>query len=391
MSEPGETPEEPGETPEELVEIPEEPAELTAEWLSEVLNWPVRSVRQEVLGQGQGFLGDIVRLHLDTEAADCPATVIAKLPKKANRSMGEMLGVYEREVMFFRDYAVTIPVRIPTVYFSHYDPDAGSAKQKDILGALDKLPRFLTPAISALGKRIAAAKERRYLVIMEDLGEFQPGDQFAGASPEACARVLEQFAPAHRHFWQADGLDDKFWLLPYEIDARMRQGMLRATLDQFRAEASERLRPYVEWLAENSARLTTALAADAPVTLIHCDLRLDNICFDGDRCAFLDWQLTRSGPAAYDVGYFLGGALSEEVSAAEEDRILARYHTALGQHDYPFERFYHDYQRALMASLASVMPTPDIAIDAGRGQAMMARWRSRLEARLARVDVDTLL
>ena len=85
--------------------IPETPEELTSDWLSGALGLPISAVEQQVLGQGQGFLGDIVRLHLTSDDPDTPASVIAKLPKKANRATGEMLGVYEREIMFFQDMA----------------------------------------------------------------------------------------------------------------------------------------------------------------------------------------------------------------------------------------------------------------------------------------------
>jgi thiamine kinase-like enzyme len=379
------------------VEIPEEPAALTADWLREALGWPVSSVRQEILGQGQGFLGDIVRLHLELDdqaganGSELPATVIAKIPKKVNRHMGEMLGVYEREVMFFESFATRIPSRIPEIYFSHYDPDAGSAKQKEILAALDRLPRFLTPAIGFVGKKVAAAKNRRYLVIMEDLAQFQPGDQYEGASAEDCAAVLEQFAATHRAFWQAPGLDDHFWLLPLDIDARMREGMFRQVRDVFLEEAGDELAPYIHWLADHSAELNHTFVREAPATLIHCDLRLDNVCFNGADCAYLDWQLTRSGPAAYDVAYFLGSALDADATADEEEAILRRYHRALDAPDYPFETFLRDYHRGLMATLASVMPSDDFAIDEGRGQTMMSRWRARHAALLTRVDVDTLL
>jgi len=364
---------------------------LTADWLAGALGWPVRGASQEVLGQGQGFMGDIIRLTLEHGDPDAPATVIAKLPKKANRAMGEMLGVYEREVLFFQAFGSDFPVRIPEVYFSHYDPDAGSARQKEILAVLDGLPRFITPAIGLLGMKIAAAKKRRYLVIMEDLAQFQPGDQFEGADTEACARVLEQFAPAHRRFWGGEDVANQFWLLPWDIDARMRESMYRKTLPQFRAEASDALRPYVEWLGEHSAILTKTLTADAPTTLVHNDLRLDNVCFNGTDCAFLDWQLLRAGPAAYDVAYFLGSALSAEASPDEEMGILERYYAALNPPDYPFEKFLRDYRRSLVLSLAAVVPHADIAIDAGRGQTMMARWRQRLEARLQQEDPDLLL
>jgi len=373
------------------LEIPELPEQLTPAWLEAALGWRIRSVDRQVLGEGQGFLGDIIRLTLGHDDPAAPRTVIVKLPKKANRAMGEMLGVYEREVLFFQSFGAGFPVRIPQVYFSHYDPDAGSAKQQQILGALDRLPRFLVPAVGLLGKRVAAAKRRRYLVVMEDLAAFHPGDQFEGADAESCARVLEQFAPAHTHYWGHAGLTEQFWLLPMDIDARMREHMYRRSLHRFRDEASDFLKPYVDWLGNNYARLTQTLTAQAPTTLVHNDLRLDNVCFNGTDCAFLDWQLLRAGPAAYDVAYFLGGALSEHASAEEEDGILERYHAALGRPEYDFDRFLRDYRRGLVLSLAAVVPHADVAIDAGRGQAMMARWRRRLESRLERVALDTLL
>ena len=170
----------------------------------------------------------------------------------------------------------------------------------------------------------------------------------------------------------------------------MRQGMYRRVLPQFLDEVDDSLAPYVRWLGENYAKLTRQFAAEAPATLIHCDLRLDNVCFDGERCAYLDWQLTRSGPAAYDVAYFLSSALAASADSETEDGILRRYHQTLDAPDYPFDTFYRDYQRGLVLTLSSLMPSPDIAIDAGRGQEMMARWRERLAARLARVDVNTL-
>ncbi|TNF90088.1 MAG: hypothetical protein EP301_01735, partial [Gammaproteobacteria bacterium] len=67
--------------------IPELPEELTEEWMSGALGKPIKQLDQEILGQGQGFLGDIIRLHLKSDAAEVPATLIAKLPKKANRTM----------------------------------------------------------------------------------------------------------------------------------------------------------------------------------------------------------------------------------------------------------------------------------------------------------------
>ena len=375
----------------EPTHVPEHPDEITAEWLSGALGVPIRSVRRQILGEGQGFLGDIVRLHLETDAEGVPASVVAKIPKLANRAVGELLGVYERESRFFNDFASNVPVRIPELYFSHCDPDEDSAHQKEILAKVDGLPGFTHGLATVIGKFVAGRKNRRYVLIMEDLGEFEPGDQHAGASLEQCARVLEEFASTHRSFWRCDSLDESFWLVPLGLDARIRAGVYRKSVKALREVAPPGLEPYIEKLRELGGELVRRLAEEAPKTLIHCDLRLDNVCFDGNEVAFLDWQLVRSGPAAYDVAYFLGGALAPETSAEDEERLLRRYHDELCVTDYPFEQFHRDYQRALLASLAAVAPTPDVEIDEGRGQEMMQRWRERLGARLAHVDVDRLL
>ena len=371
--------------------LPEVPEQLTAEWLSAALGWPIRAVEREVLGRGQGFLGDVVRLHLRSDSDDAPASVIAKIPKKANRATGEMLGVYEREILFFRDLAPRVPARTPRIYFSHFDRDAGSEKQKPILAFLDHMPGFLLPLIAAMGAKVAAGKSRKYLLIMEDLRELEPGDQLAGASVEQCARVLAHIADTHRSFWNDTRLADAFWLLPMDVDARMRHRMFNATLPAFRAAATPELRPCLDWLEQHAATLMSAFAREAPPTLVHGDLRLDNVCLDAERCAYLDWQMTRVGPAAYDVAYFLGGAMAAETSADTERELVRAYHRALDVADYPFERFWRDYQRALVLSVTALSPTEDVRIDPGRGQEMMRRWLERLGARLRHVEIDALL
>jgi Ser/Thr protein kinase RdoA (MazF antagonist) len=373
------------------LELPETPEELTPEWLSQALGWPIRRVEQQILGQGQGFLGDIVRLRLTSDAAEAPDSVVAKLPKKANRGVGEMLGVYEREIMFFEELAALVPARTPQIYFSHFDRDAGSEKQKQILKALDRFPRFLIPLVGAIGARVAAGKNRKYLMIMEDLGHMEMGDQLAGASVERCHQVLAHIAGTHRAFWDSPKLDDKFWLLPMDIDSRMRHWMFKKSLPAFRKIAAPEMQVYLDWLGENSASLMTSFARDAPHTLVHCDLRLDNVCFDSNRCAYLDWQLTRVGPGAYDIAYFLGGALPPETSASEERDLLHEYHRKLDIPDYPFESLWRDYQRALMLTVPFLSPSEDVKIDQGRGQEMMSRWLERLNSRLQNVEISTLL
>ncbi len=371
--------------------LPETPQELTAAWLSTVLGREVTAVSQTPLGDGQGFMGDILKLDIESNDTALPRSLVAKLPKKANRVMGELLGVYEREIMFFREFGEKVPIHIPQLYFSDFDRDKGSENQEEILRSLDKLPKFLNKVISVLGTAIAAAKKRRYMLLIEYFGDMQPGDQLVGLQAEQCRQVLSAIAPLHRQYWQSAELKDHFWLLALDVDARIRHGMFLQHADQYGQTMGEDVASQLSWMREHGEDLMHRLVQEAPVTLLHCDLRLDNVVFDGENCAFIDFQLVRRGPAAYDVAYFLSSALQEDASAAEEEALLEHYHTALDMPEYSFEAFKRDYQRAVLIVLAGLASTGDVDFSNERGANMMAAWLRRLKQRAANIDPNSLV
>ncbi len=371
--------------------MPELPEELTAEWLTEALGVDVVAVDQTVLGEGQGFMGDILRLSLHSPAAAAPASVIAKLPKRANRGMGEMIGVYEREIMFFRTLAEEMPVRIPGLVYADFDRDRGSESQEKILRFLDRMPRFLVGVIAAAGARIAAGKKRRYVLLLEDLAPMQPADQLAGLDVAGCKRVLEAIAPMHRHFWRSERLRGHFWLLPFDVDARLRHGRFRQNRERFAASLDADLGPILAWLDPNGEALVRRFVAEAPETLAHCDLRLDNVMFGDEGCAFIDWQLLRRAPAALDVAYFLSGALHEDAGADAEYEVIEHYHRALDIEDYGFAAFERDYRRAMLMHLAMLASADEVDFGNDRGGTMMKAWMRRLTARVRDIDPAALM
>lgn len=371
--------------------IPDTPEALTAEWLSGALGVAITGVGQRALGEGQGFMGDVLRLTLHSDDPAAPASVVAKIPKLANRPMGELLGVYEREIMFFRSLAADAPVRLPRLIYADFDRDKGSENQEKILRLFDRMPRFLSGPIGAMGAKVAAAKQRRYVLLIEDLGHMRPGDQLAGLDEAGCTRVLTEVAPLHRHFWQSERLRGHFWLLPLDIDARLRHGRFRQSRERFLRVLGPEFADTLAWLDAHGETLMRRFVAEAPVTLAHCDLRLDNVVFDGDGCAFIDWQLVRRGPAAFDVAYFVSSALHEDADGAAEERILRRYHDALDIASYPFDAFLRDYRRAMLLHLANLASADEVDLGNDRGGAMMAAWMRRLAARARHIEARTLL
>lgn len=255
-----------------------------------------------------------------------------------------------------------------------------------ILRFLDRMPRFLVGAIAAAGARIAAGKQRRYVLLIEDLAPMQPADQLAGLDGEGCKRVLESIAPMHRHFWGGERLRGHFWLLPQDVDARLRHGRFRQNRERFAATLDAGLGSTLEWLDPNGEALVRRFVAEAPETLAHCDLRLDNVMFGDEGCAFIDWQLLRRAPAALDVAYFMSGALHEACGADVERDVLGHYHRALGIGDYDFATFERDYRRAMLMHLAMLASADEVDLGNDRGGAMMQAWMRRLTARVRDID-----
>ncbi len=385
--------------------IPERLDDLTPAWLTDALResgelmpgTAVTSAEREILGEGAGFLGDIARLSLSYAGGEGPATVIAKLPKLSNRAMGELLGAYERESCFYDELAGDLPLATPRMYYGDFDRDVASERQEFALKLADRTPRFLSGRMTQLGLWVSGRKKRRYILLLEDIGDAELGDQLTGIPPERCATVLASIARMHARFWNSPALENRFWLIPLSIDARIRNGLFKDSQAVFRERFAHLIDDgfarALDWAREHGEAAARQLDRGAPVTMAHCDLRLDNVAFrDGEPIVF-DWQLVRRGPAAYDVAYFLSGACPD--LASEDEAALLRGYLAelegLGVRDYSFEALERDYHLGLLTAMQTLTATDMMDMGEGRGVRLMEAWYERLGARVRDIDLDELL
>ena len=393
--------------------IPTRLEELTPAWVTNALrargllgDGLVRSAPQQVLGEGEGFLGAIARLQLDYEgdASNAPTSLVAKLPTPVaeNRTMGEVLGAYWREIHFYEEMSGDFPVRVPAVYWSDLTPDPMRERQDDIVAKLDKLPTWLVSTIMFGAGLIVKRNAHRYALLIEDLAPASAGDQLAGADADTCGRVLDVAATLHAHFWQKPILKEHFWLARQDVGPRFRHRMYWNARKNFRKRYPDLIQgertKIVDWLDRNSMQLSHSLHPEAPQTLIHCDLRFDNIFFTPEGKVILgDWQLVGVGAAAYDIAYLISSALHADAPAEEEERLLRGYHAALearGVSDYPFERFQRDYWRGLFAVLQILATTNSVDLSAGsenRGDELMHAWTDRALTLLSRAPLERVL
>ena len=387
--------------------IPERLEDLTPEWLTGALrggghlspSGTVVSVEQEILGEGEGFMGTIARLRLSYEGGEGPASVVAKMPRLENRAFGELVGVYERESCFYEEFSGLVPVSLPLLYFSDFDRTAVSDRQKRTTSLANRIPGRLMPRVIRVALWSAGRRKRRYLLLLEDLGDAAPGDQLAGVDAAACAVVLKSIAKLHAAYWQSPSLEDRYWLVPLAGDSRVRHSMFLEMRGVFRERHPElfddEFERVVGWVSENGVETIERIQEEAPETLVHGDLRLDNLAFrDGDP-VFFDWQAIRRGPAAFDVAWFLSGA-SDTLTSGDETDLLRTYHAALeenGVSGYAFEVFERHYRMGLITTVQTLglLGILDLGEGQARGAEMAGVWVSRLQKRLATFDLDSVL
>ena len=108
------------------LEIPITLDGFTSQWLTTAFEHDgrgygtVTAARAERIAVGEGFLGELARLHLSyAEGNEGPQTLIAKIPTTdgALKPLGVMLGVYERESLFYEQVASKLEIRIPEAYY----------------------------------------------------------------------------------------------------------------------------------------------------------------------------------------------------------------------------------------------------------------------------------
>jgi aminoglycoside phosphotransferase (APT) family kinase protein len=276
---------------------------LTAGWLTEVLvGAGAAEPGSRVLGLvperiGEGKIGCNLRCFLTFEPAGAgPATVVVKLPSDdpGSKATGVSLGLYEREVRFYRDLAGKVGCRVPRCHAALLDGTSGD-----------------------------------YTLVLEDLAPARTGDQLAGCTPEEARAAVDALARLHASFWDRPVPE---WLPDGMAQSAEGVGQLYGALvpgfvDRYRdtlpPQVLEVLGAFAEKFAEWGQR-----AGAGPRSVVHGDFRLDNLLFGvgGEPVvAAVDWQTVAHGSPAADLAYFIGAGLLPETRRALEGELVERY------------------------------------------------------------------
>lgn len=263
----------------------------------------VVAVQVDRLGGEKGAMSGAARIALeyDRPEMDAPRTLIAKFAVEdpGLRAINSALGLYRREVAFYMQLADRVALPTPRCYYAHYADTTGA-----------------------------------FLLLLEDLVAARNGSRVAGCTLAEAELIIGEIARLHAAWWLQPCLGKLDWLRPFDLGPL--QETYRRSWNVFVARMGSRLTDELRTIGE---LLGTHLAAlferywDAPWTLVHNDIQLDNIFFSGADAApkltIIDWQSVVRGQGALDVAGFLGGNLTIEERRAHEDRLLKLYHQQL--------------------------------------------------------------
>lgn len=332
--------------------LPCTPEQLAPDWLTDALRQSgtlvtaeVTTLTWEIIGQEWGFTGVIARLwpRYSSSPSRPPASLIAKFPmaqqlvpseyqRTASRDDVARRRRYQRsarELSFYQNIAPGGRAPVPQLYFGDADPDSGCI-----------------------------------VLLLEDLHEGIVGDALQGCSPDEANAVLQVIAPFHAQWWDNPPLDTLLWLPRWGHDLPQRAQRYSQAVEPFLARFEESMpsgtRALLVHLVDAYLPSLSELA-NAPTTVIHGDLHLDNVIFGApgrDVPAWLlDWQSVIRGPAVLDLT-LIANSLPVKTRRKSESSLLAGYQKRLvaeGVAGYPLELLKHHYHLALLAHLSAVV------------------------------------
>ncbi len=308
--------------------FPRDGRELGGDWLPRILQLPdvlAHSVAVARIGEERGHMGSAYRLTFECDHVSHPArSVIVKLPAPdaAARETANRGGLYVREFRFFDELAHRTAVRAPRCFAAGHSANDGFA------------------------------------LVLEDLGGAREVDQIAGCDLAHAKTVLAELAAFHASWWDQPALAEMTWVTRHtdvhRVDNLTR--ILRDGWPRLCAALADRLSP--DALQSGNAmtdvlpRAFRALEAE-PQTLLHGDVRMDNLLFD-DWVVLLDWQSLSRGACALDVAYFLAQNIPVDDLDVYGEELLASYQRGLADAGvaYPMRRLRRAISLALPLSFA---------------------------------------
>jgi aminoglycoside phosphotransferase (APT) family kinase protein len=314
------------------------------------------------IGLGFGQTGESARLTLrfapSRAPAGAPTSLFAKFATSdpTRRKASKAIGLYQREVNFYKVLAKTVNVRAPACYFAETTADG-----------------------------------EFFALILEDFPHHRPGDETVGLKVEEARLAIDLMAQLHGPYWGKMAQVD---LSPLVMPPRDRYVTAWSEMEaRFGEHVPDRFREAREAYLDAIVPLQKWLVSQ-PSTLGHGDLRLDNLLFgrdDQDPIVAVDWQAVRPSKGLRDFAYLISHSMNVEDRRANELELLRRYVESIGSFGigYSLEDAREDYRKAMLFDFCTVLYIVGININTHE-RALRRKHALMKRAVTAMLDWDVL-
>lgn len=205
------------------------------------------------------------------------------------------------------------------------------------------------------------------IIVLEDISSIfnEQGDQIEGLTLSQIEAAVKSIAYVHSTWW-----GDKLDRLEKSASLPARNYMMINRYSEFFPLFEKKYQNQIntESLAigksiAQSLNELLSLAHTRPQSLVHCDLRADNMRFNGDtsNIVILDWQLITRALPGFDLGRLLGE--NAELTQSEQTDLITLWYkviTAKGVSGYSLDDALFDYKLGL--ALATHVPVINAAM-----------------------------
>ncbi|MHA1728538.1 MAG: oxidoreductase family protein [Promethearchaeota archaeon] len=357
---------------------------LNKEWLNNVLhkygylvNENILNLTIEKIGVGEGFVSDMVRLHIeyDNNNRGLPKTMIVKMPTSYTPALGlaKLYRLYEREIKFYLEVAPESPIGTPEIIYADYDVD-----------------------------------NFKFVLIMEDCSFCTPGDSIAGLTYEQTKQAISAIADFHSYWWNHEKFKTglKWMGRPRGFEPMSLIGTFRGTWDIAKNSEDFKL-----LLPEGSMEVGNKIYEGYPwiidsvrdeyLTICHFDYRADNIFFNPENkekpVIVIDWGSANITGGLLDVAYIMAASVSVDLRREIEKEILDLYYNRfieeVGDEDkYTWDIYIEDYKKSLMCYLYLTPVTfTSLDLSSERGTQLFKLGAERIFSALIENDATSVL
>jgi aminoglycoside phosphotransferase (APT) family kinase protein len=210
------------------------------------------------------------------------------------------------------------------------------------------------------------------LLLLEEIRDGRNRDQLLGLSWPELTSAARAIARIHARFWSspalrcAQGLPHHHYMRAHEVKKHLPAFLRWAKLP---TQDREQFRNLPRQVIGALDRLR-----QQPITLVHGDLRSDNIFYGHNSVRFIDWGLALAGNAAFDLARLTGGSARKSLSLLQHVNLFKIWHAKLLRHgvrNYPLPQAWQDYRDAILLTLTiPVTNAPTLATFSARGRRM---------------------